>query len=66
MTNHYRNYVDAQPATKSKNESWEMMISARELRSRAPYLLDTNDRDTVLRIAEALEQRAAQRDGSGR
>lgn len=56
MTNYYRDY--ANPAVASTDTPNQMRLSARDLRSRAPHMIDSNDREIVLRLADAYEKRA--------
>jgi hypothetical protein len=57
MTRYYQDYADrSEPA--GIDSPTEMRLSARDLRTRAPYLHDSNDRNIVLRLADDYERRA--------
>jgi hypothetical protein len=57
MTDYYNIYARSRLPNLS---SLEMRRSARELRLKAPDMLDSNDRDTLIRLADGYERRAAE------
>jgi hypothetical protein len=55
MTDYYREFAHPPATLNSPNE---MRRSAQELRQRAPHMLDSNDRDAIVRLAADFDKRA--------